>query len=233
MVLSKPVLKPLQAAYLLFNLFFFPALLFLLSREWGWPEAWAYFLWYFTIFIFSYFYLTRHDPELLQERLRKPGTGGHKGWDKFFIAAMAVTLISYFILIPLDAKRFHWSPTFPLGLETLGFLMLFPATYLVFRSMMDNRFTSPYVRIQKERRQKVVTTGLYAIVRHPMYLGGLFWFFGTPLLLGSEVGLGSAVVLTFLFAARIVGEEAVLSKELKGYTAYKKKVRYRLIPGIW
>jgi len=78
-----------------------------------------------------------------------------------------------------------------------------------------------------------VSTGVYGFVRHPMYLGAMLMFFGAPLLLESWYGLLAALALTALLMARILGEEKLLSRELKGYQEYTKKVRYRLFPGIW
>jgi protein-S-isoprenylcysteine O-methyltransferase Ste14 len=89
------------------------------------------------------------------------------------------------------------------------------------------------VRIQTERKQQVVSTGVYGFVRHPMYLGALLMFAGTPLLLGSAVGLALAAGMALLLAFRIVGEERVLADELEGYSDYRKRVRFRLLPFIW
>ncbi len=89
------------------------------------------------------------------------------------------------------------------------------------------------VRIQSERRQQVVSTGVYGIVRHPMYLGGILLFIGTPMLLGSIYGVIIGISMLLLLTFRIIGEEKMMVNELDGYTEYKKKVKYRLIPFIW
>jgi protein-S-isoprenylcysteine O-methyltransferase Ste14 len=92
---------------------------------------------------------------------------------------------------------------------------------------------SPLVRIQSERRQRVVSTGVYGFVRHPMYLGAALMFFGGPLLLGSAWGLLVGLGLVLLLMRRILLEEKLLARELEGYEAYRGKVRYRLLPRIW
>jgi protein-S-isoprenylcysteine O-methyltransferase Ste14 len=135
--------------------------------------------------------------------------------------------------MPLDAKRFGWSPVFPLWLKAAGVAMLIGSAFLFFRSYTDNTFLSTLVRIQEERRQQVVSGGVYGFVRHPMYLGGILMFIGTPLLLGSVYGVLIGLALTLLLMARIVGEEAMLARNLDGYQDYMQKVRYRLFPFIW
>ena len=87
--------------------------------------------------------------------------------------------------------------------------------------------------MQKERGQQVVSTGVYGLVRHPLYLGGSLLFLGTPLLLGSLYGVIIGLAAIFLLAARIIGEEKMLSAELEGYAEYKREVTYRLIPFVW
>jgi protein-S-isoprenylcysteine O-methyltransferase Ste14 len=111
--------------------------------------------------------------------------------------------------MPLDAKRFGWSPAFPLALNALGMVALVGSFFLFFRSYTDNTFLSPRVRLQDDRTQRVVSTGVYGFVRHPMYLCGILMFIGTPLLLGSLYGVLVGFALTVLLMARIVGEESM------------------------
>jgi protein-S-isoprenylcysteine O-methyltransferase Ste14 len=139
----------------------------------------------------------------------------------------------WILIMPLDAKRFGWSPLFPLWLNTLGGAGMVGSFFLFFRSFTDNTFLSPLVRIQEERRQKVVSTGVYGFVRHPMYLGAILMFLGVPLLLGSVWGALAGLALTLLLAGRITGEEKMLVRDLEGYREYTRNVRYRLVPGLW
>ncbi|MGE5403238.1 MAG: methyltransferase family protein, partial [Candidatus Doudnabacteria bacterium] len=105
--------------------------------------------------------------------------------------------------------------------------------FFLYRSFTDNPFLSPLVRIQRERNHKVVTTGVYSFVRHPMYLGAILMFIGAPLLLGSMYGIMLGALLSLFLVIRIFGEEKMLIEELEGYVDYTKKVKYRLIPFIW
>lgn len=98
---------------------------------------------------------------------------------------------------------------------------------------MDNPFASGVVRIQKERKQRVISTGIYSIVRHPIYSGGIVAFIGMPLLLSSLIGVGCTIVVSILIAIRAVKEERTLADELEGYEEYCKKVRYRMIPFVF
>ena len=231
--MNKYRLTPGQIAYMAFSLLLFPGLILGLSGDPLWPEAWVFNFWFFGISIWVITYLVRKDPGLLQERLRKPGTGGQKGWDKVLLPFVLVLFLAWCAVIPLDAKRFHWSTPFPLWVEWVGALGLVPSGYFSCRSYFDNSFVSPLIRIQKERKQKVVSTGVYGIIRHPMYLGGILMFICVPMLLNSKAGLALGVLSSLLFGFRTLGEEKTLVKELKGYDAYRKKVKYRLLPGVW
>jgi protein-S-isoprenylcysteine O-methyltransferase Ste14 len=211
----------------------FPVLIILLSGDLTWLAGWIFSLWFLLLCYSTIYYLYRKDPALLEERYKKPGTGNEEGWDKYVVTGLVIGFTSWIIIMPLDAKRYGWSPTFPWWLQVLGAITLAGSYYLFFRSYADNTFLSPLVRIQEERKQTVVSTGVYGFVRHPMYLGALLMLIGTPLLLGSIYGVLIGVAITFLLMGRIVGEEKMLSRELEGYQEYKEKVCYRLIPHVW
>jgi protein-S-isoprenylcysteine O-methyltransferase Ste14 len=211
----------------------FPAILLLLSGDLFWPAGWVFSLWFLLLCYSTILYLYKKDPALLEERFRKPGTGNQEGWDRSVICGIMVGFIAWIVIMPLDAKRFGWSFIFPLWLNILGGAMLAGSFFLFFRSYTDNTFLSPLVRIQEERKQQVVSTGMYGIVRHPMYLGAILMFAGAPLLLGSAYGLLPGLALTVLLMARIRGEEDMLCRELEGYREYMQKVRFRLVPHLW
>jgi protein-S-isoprenylcysteine O-methyltransferase Ste14 len=170
---------------------------------------------------------------LLEERFKQPGTGNQESWDRYVVYGLVVGFILWFVILPLDAERFGWSPMFPLWLKVLGGALLAGSFFLFFRSYTDNTYLSPLVRIQGDRKQRVVSTRVYRFVRHPMYLGVILMFFGAPLLLGSLYGLPVGFALTLLLMARIRGEEALLIRDLEGYREYTQKVRYRLFPFLW
>ncbi|MDN5326866.1 MAG: hypothetical protein PWP41_1562 [Moorella sp. (in: firmicutes)] len=211
----------------------FPALLLFLSGDWFWVEGWTFGIWYTVLCFTTIIYLYRNDPSLLAERYRKPGTGNQKGWDKYVVSGLVIGFVTWIVIMPLDAKRYGWTTYFPVWLKVLGGMGLLLSFFFFYRSFTDNTFVSPLVRIQTERKQQVISTGVYGFVRHPMYLGGVLLFLGTPLLLGSIYGLIIGLIMALLLAGRIIGEERMLVNELEGYTEYKKKVKYRLIPFVW
>ena len=211
----------------------FPALILVLSGDFTWPEGWIFSIWFIVLCFSTILYLYRKDPALLAERYKQPGTGNQENWDKYVVIGLLIGFILWIIIMPLDAKRFGWSPVFPLWLNVLGGAALVGSFFLFFRSYTDNTFLSPLVRIQEDRNQRVVSTGVYGFVRHPMTLGAILMFVGAPLLLGSFYGALAGLALTILLMARILGEEAMLIQELEGYREYTQDVRYRLIPFVW
>ena len=211
----------------------FPAVILFLSGNWLWLEGWIFCLWCDVMVLSNMVYLYRNDPALLAERSKSPGSDNQKTWDKYLLTLIYLMAIIWFILMPLDAKRFGWSPDFPVWLKVLGGLTLLPALYLIYRATVENTYLSTLVRIQTERKQQVISTGVYGFVRHPLYLGCLLMILGAPLLLGSMYGLILGLIDTVVLAGRIIGEEKMLINELEGYVDYKKKVKYRLIPFVW
>ena len=211
----------------------FPALLLFLSGDWFWVEGWIFGIWFIVMCLTVIMYLYRKDPALLAERYKQPGDANQKGWDKYVVYGILIGFIAWIVIMPLDAKRYGWTLFFPLYLKYLGGLGLLLSFFFFYRSYTDNTFVSPLVRIQTDRKQHVVSTGVYGFVRHPMYLGGILLFIGTPMLLTSMYGLLIGLIMLLLLAGRIGGEEKMLTNELEGYEDYKKKVKYRLLPYIW
>lgn len=233
--MSAPAKKtgPLKVAFTLLYILSFPALLLFLSGDWCWTEGWIFGGWFAVLCSSTILYLFRKDPALLEERYKQPGAGNQPGWDKFVVYALFLGFISWIVLMPLDAKRYAWSPHLPVALKIAGGVLLLISFFFFFRSFTDNTFLSPLVRVQSERKQQVVTTGVYGFVRHPMYLGGILMFIGAPLLMGSLIATALGLLLTLLMTLRTLGEEKMLLTELEGYEAYKQKVKYRFVPFIW
>jgi len=222
-----------QIIYMIIVLLTCPVLVLFLSGDWFWVEGWIFDIWFLALCLSTIAYLHRKDPALLLEGFKQPGTGDQKEWDRYFVYVLMIVFIAWLVIMPLDAKRYAWSKNFPLWLKILGGVGLLISFFLLYRSYTDNPFVSPLVRIQKERKQYVVSTGVYGFVRHPMYLGAIFMFVGTPMLLGSKYGILIGAIISLLLVSRIIGEEKMLIEELEGYADYKKKVRYRLIPFVW
>lgn len=212
---------------------FFPSLILFLAGNWRWVEGWLFALWFVAMLEFNIIYLYWKDPALLAERTKAPGTGNQQSWDKYLMVAILAIALLWLVVLPLDAERFHWSPSFPLWLKILGGVALLPAWYLIERTTMENTFLSAQVRIQGERQQQVITTGVYGLVRHPLCLGCALMMLGAPLLVGSVYGLLISALGLLLLVGRIMGEERMLLEELDGYAAYRQKVKYRLIPFVW
>jgi protein-S-isoprenylcysteine O-methyltransferase Ste14 len=207
-------------------------MILLLAGDWRWLQGWIFALWLDALVLSNMLYLYRHDPALLAERSRRPGSANQQRWDTYLLTAAYALAIVWALIMPLDAERFGWSPPFPVWLQVVGGLALVPALYLIYRATVENTYLSTLVRIQAERGQRVISSGVYSFVRHPLYLGCLLMLFGAPLL-GSVYGLLIAVISLVGLVGRIVGEEGTLVRELEGYEAYRRKVRYRLLPFIW
>jgi len=210
-----------------------PAVILLLAGDWRWAEGWAFSIWFVALSTASMLWMYLNDPALLAERFRKAGTGGQESWDRRFVQIYMACVVAWHILVPLDAKRFSVTPRFPLWLELTGAAMLLLSSYMSFSSFRENTFLSPFVRLQSDRSQHVISTGVYGVIRHPMYLGTCLMFLGGPLLLGSISGLILGVAIAGTIVMRIRGEEHMLLAKLRGYYRYRKQVRYRLLPFVW
>ncbi len=226
-------LTTVQILLLSIGILICPILFIFISGDWFWIEGWIFSLWLTTISASTLIYLYQKDPELLAERLRQPGTGNQKGWDVYFIYLISILFFAWIIIMPLDGKRYEWTTNFPFWVKCLGGIALLKSFFFFYRSFTDNTFLSALVRIQTERDHQVVSTGVYGFVRHPMYLGAILLFIGTPMLLSSKYGLILGIIGSFTVIARIFGEEKMLVEELPGYEDYEKKVKYRLVPFVW
>jgi protein-S-isoprenylcysteine O-methyltransferase Ste14 len=207
-------------------------LLFWPAGNWLWPQGWAFLGIFILGSIFFCVWLWRRDPALLISRLQPVVRQGQARWDKVFMACAVLVWNLWLVLMALDAQRWHTS-NIPLWLNGVGGALIaagFCATVPVFAA---NSFAAPVVRIQEERGHRLIDTGPYAIVRHPMYASALFYIIGAPLLLGSWIGLAVVPLMLIGMAPRAVREENLLRQELPGYADYMNRVRWRLIPHVW
>jgi len=201
-------------------------LLFLPAGTFRYPGAWRMMGILFIPMLILGAVLLIAKPALLEKRLNQKETEKDQ---KLVILFSALLFTACFLLCALDF-RFGWT-RLPLWLSILG-CVVFLATYLGFAELLrENEYLSRTVEIQEG--QKVVSTGLYGIVRHPMY-AIIFWMFlSMPVIIGSAAGLIPMIFLPVILYKRIKNEEEVLKKELEGYEEYTRKVRYRMIPFVW
>ena len=216
-----------------FYLLLFPAILLFLAGDWRWTEGWLFSIIFYVMCSANLLYLHFKDPALLKERFGSPIQKEQKTWDKVVLLLFFLEFLVWFAIMPLDAHRFGWSPVFPLWTRITGVILLLFAMALLFEAMRENTFAAPVVKMQKERGQHVISTGMYGIIRHPMYAGAVLLFISAPLLLGSVYGLALGLLLIVTIAARSVGEEAMLRRELEGYSDYMKSVKWRIIPFVF
>jgi len=192
-------------------------------------QAWVYSIIFVGSSAMIPFYLWRTDPELLARRVNT-GPGAEKERTQKIIQFFATILFIAFLVIPAFDHRFGWSHV-PFYIVTLGDIFVALGFFLLFLVFRENAFASAIIEITAD--QKVITTGPYSIVRHPLYVSGLIMMLGTPLALGSWWGLLVFIPFTLGIILRLLDEEKFLSKNLPGYKEYCQKVRYRLIPFLW
>jgi protein-S-isoprenylcysteine O-methyltransferase Ste14 len=209
----------------------FAVLLFVPAGTVRWPGAWVYLAILTVVTVWGFSWLERHDPGLLAERMRPPIQRGQPLADKLLMGAFIPLWFGWFVLMGFD-RRFGWSGV-PGALKILGAVLLCLGIWLSFEVLKENSYAATAVRVQKERGHKVVSTGPYAYVRHPMYASVLLIGAGTPLLLGSRWGLLAVPLFAVVFGFRAVMEERVLTAELEGYADYANRVRYRFVPRLW
>jgi protein-S-isoprenylcysteine O-methyltransferase Ste14 len=211
---------------------FFSALLFGAAGTVRWPAAWAYLILFVTGASWITLRLARRDPALLAERLKSPWQKGQPFWDKIFILPMMVAWCGWLVLMGLDAVRFRWF-VIPLWLQCTGAVLIVLSFGMIGRVFRENPFLAAVVRIQTERGHRVVTTGPYAIVRHPLYAATLIYLPATALMLGSWAGLAASGAFLGALVFRTAMEDRELQRGLAGYPEYAARVRYRLIPFLW
>jgi len=208
-------------------------LLFGLSGRTDWTMAWVY-LCVLTISTGVNMYVVVHvHPGLVAERTKFTKAEGIKAWDKVLSPLMGIfgpTLI--WVVTAMD-MRDGWSPTY-VGVVQYGCMMLVVAgSALTTWGIVHNKFFSSVVRIQKDRGHVLVSSGPYRFIRHPGYSGAIFYYIAMPVALGSLWGVLPAGLTVIATVIRTALEDKMLRNELDGYLDYAKRVRYRLLPGLW
>jgi len=175
-------------------------------------------------------YMALFDPQLLESRLRAGPTAETTPAQKLIVAAGLLVFVAAIVFMVLD-HRFGWSPPVPAWLSIFGNAFGLLGIFIYFLVIRENRYAASTVKVAEH--QSVVSTGPYAIVRHPMYAGAILVCVGMPLALGSWWGLLFTPLFIAWFAWRLLNEEAFLRKNLPGYEEYTRKVRHRVAPHIW
>lgn len=194
--------------------------------------GWLYLAEMVAISVLGGAHMARVDPGLLKERLKPPVQKTQPLADKLILIPILLLMFAGMAFMAADAARWQWSDM-PRGIQWAGAALLLLSIAFMYWTMRANSYAAPVVKIQKERGQTVITTGPYAIVRHPMYLGALFYIGGTSLVLGSWWGLATIPLFAIALAIRIGIEEKTLREGLHGYDDYARRVRSRLIPFVW
>ncbi len=219
--MTRKVISLILASFLVLAAFFF-----LTAGTLAYWEAWVYLFILFTPMTGLSIYLLRHDPALLERRLHyKEKREQQKG-----IIALSYPIFLLAFLLPGLDKRFGWTNT-PIVAIIIAQILVLAGYAVVIWVFRENSYASRIIEVQSG--QKVIDTGPYAIVRHPMYFGVGMLYILSPLALGSWLAVIPALPLLIILFLRIRDEEVALARDLPGYTDYMQKVHYRLIPGIW
>ena len=192
-------------------------------------QAWLYLSIFTGASVLTTVYLMRNDPALLERRLRGGPTAEKRTAQRLIMLCTSIGFIALLIVPALD-QRFGWSNV-PLGGISAGDILVALGFYLISLVYRENTFTSATIEIAEN--QEVVSTGPYAIVRHPMYASASLYLVGTPLALGSYWGLVPVVAIMLFLIWRLIDEERFLATNLPGYTEYQKRVRHRIVPFLW
>jgi protein-S-isoprenylcysteine O-methyltransferase Ste14 len=210
----------------------YAALVFAPAGTMAWPQGWCFFALLVGFAVVAFVVLLRDDTGLLEERSAGMFRPGQPVWDRVWLVALWPTYVLWIVSAGIDAVRFGWT-SMPWWLHVFGAAAVALGLALVLVVFRANPFASAATRIQADRGHRVIDSGPYAVVRHPMYSAMVLLFPGGSLLLGSTVSLVFAVLVCVLLAVRIPLEESVLRRDLPGYEAYRARVRHRLIPGVW
>ena len=216
---------PRQIAFLIFLL----AVLFGAAGTLDYWQAWLFLAVFIACSAGLGLYFVRHDPALVERRMRAGPAAEQEPAQRIIIALLLAGLLAMLVLAAFD-RRWHWSEV-PARLTILADFGIVGSFVIFFFVMKQNSYAASTVRV--EGGQTVISTGLYGLVRHPMYAGALSLMLSMPLALGSYWALMLLIPLLPILVWRLLDEERVLRRDLPGYAAYCERVRYRLVPGLW
>lgn len=216
-------------AQTILGLGFFVAVLFWPAGTFDYWQAWVFLAVFIATTIVPSIYLAVRHPEALARRMKVGPTAETRPAQRIIVSAIILSVIATLVLSAFD-HRFGWSSV-PVSVTVLGNVLVFLGLSLAQLVIVQNNYAAANVRVEAD--QPLVSTGLYGVVRHPMYTGTAIMMLGTPLALDSLWGLLCVVASAPVIVARIRDEEQMLTEELAGYTEYKNKVRYRLVPYLW
>jgi protein-S-isoprenylcysteine O-methyltransferase Ste14 len=208
---------------------FLAALLFGSAGTLRYWQAWVYLFLLVGLSALLTQELLRRDPALLERRMKGGPQAERRPAQRVIMIGASLAYLSLLAVPALD-YRFHWSSV-PVAGVVLGNVLFVIGFLFVGRVYRENTYTSATIEIHEG--QRVIDTGPYAIVRHPMYSGALLYMLGTPLALGSYGGLLGFVLMLLVIVWRLQDEERMLARELPGYAEYRQRVRWRLVPGVW
>jgi protein-S-isoprenylcysteine O-methyltransferase Ste14 len=220
-------------AGVIINVAIFAGLLLLPAGTLNWWRAWAFLAVVFVDAVVSTASLFRINKDLLEERFTPPVQKGQPLADKILVVLLIAAFAGVIAFIPLDVFRFHLLGKPGTLVSSSGLVLFVAGWWIMTLALRENAFAVPVVKHQEERQHRVVDSGVYGVVRHPMYAGAVALLVGMPLWLESFAAAMLASVPIVTLVLRILVEERFLRRELKGYDAYTERVRYRLIPFLW
>jgi protein-S-isoprenylcysteine O-methyltransferase Ste14 len=216
-----------------FNVAIFGALRFLPAGTLHWWRAWVFLGVVFVGTVASTVILFRVNKNVLEERFKPPIQKGQPLADKIVVVLLIAAFVGLMVFIPLDMFRWHLMAKPGTLASSLGLVLFVVGWWIMTLALRENAFAAPVVKHQEARRHRVIDSGVYGVVRHPMYAGAIPLLVGMPLWLESYAAALLASVPIGTLAVRILVEEQFLRRELAGYDAYRERVRYRLIPCVW
>ncbi len=215
--------------YTVFSIVFFGLLLFWPAGTFDYWQAWVFIAVFEVGTMIPTIYLAVKYPDAFRRRTRSGPLAEGRMVQKLINVGIILTTVAAGVLSALD-HRFGWS-TVPTAVVVVGNVLVLVGLAVAEVVVIQNNYAAATITVEKE--QPVVSTGLYSLVRHPMYVGALILVVGMPLALGSYWGLLTIIPGVLIFVARITDEEKALRQDLEGYDEYTEKVHYRLVPGVW